>query len=334
MKKLKPTLTRRQAVHAAGLCLLGIAPLTQAQNKQTKYPSQPVKIIVPFSPGGTSDIICREMADRATRLTGQTFIVENKAGASGAIGLTSVAKASPDGYTLLMGNIATQTIAPHLNAQTSYNTLKDFAPVILTGRTTNVIVVHPSSGIKNFSDLTRKMQSASEKNVYATGANGGSPHLSFELLKQQLNWHAQHVAYKGAGPMIQDLLGGHVSIAVDNLPTLLPYIRRGNLIPIAVTSAQRWPGADEIPTLAELGVSNYDVSSWFGLFAPGQTPSPILNTLAEIFTTVQNDPVVIEKFRNLGARIDLLTLDAFGKYVAAENSRWMQVIKLGNIKNE
>lgn len=321
---------RRSALRRfAALSLLASSSLTSAADK---FPSAPLRLVVPFAPGGTSDIIARTLADAAMRQSSGTFVVENRAGASGSIGLQAVAKATPDGHTLLLGNIATQTIAPHLYEKTGYPTIKDFRALVLTGRTTNAVVVHPDSGIRSFKDLNARLSAPGQAQIYASGSIGGSPHLSFELLKQRLGWNCEHVPYKGAGPMLTDLLGGHIKIAIDNLPTLLPLIKRGAVIPIGITSAQRWPEAKDIATFTELGVADYDVDAWFGLFGPVGLPDALAVRLAEIFRVAQDDHTVREKFATLGARLDPLALDRFAAYVAEENRRWADVIVRAGIK--
>ncbi len=292
-----------------------------------------IRMIVPFAAGGTSDIVARLLAGPAGQHLGKTIIVENKAGASGAIGLRAVASAPPDGRTLLLGNISTQAIAPNLLDDKQYPGLEEFSALALTGRTTNLIVVHPSTGIRNWQDLQRFMQAATSPVPYATGSHGGSPHLSFELLRQRMGWQAEHVAYKGAGPMITDLLGGHVKIATDNLPTLLPHVRGGALTAIAVTSAKRWPGAEQIPTLAELGVKDYDVTAWFGVFAPAKLAPDLAATTARAFVTAQQDSEVLSRFAKLGAIVDPMSGNAFGQFVSEQHKLWGDVIKKGNIRS-
>jgi tripartite-type tricarboxylate transporter receptor subunit TctC len=290
-----------------------------------------VRLVVPFAPGGTSDIVARLLAAHAGPLASR-LVVDNRAGASGAIGLRTVAAASSDGRTLLLGNISTQAIAPHLHADKGYPGLGAFTPVALTGRTTNLIAVHPGTGIRDWADFARHMRRASTPATYATGSNGGSPHLSFELLRQRMGWKAQHVAYKGAGPMIGDLLGGHVQIAIDNLPALLPHVQRGALTPIAVTSARRWPGAEQIPTLAELGVKDYDVTAWFGVFGPAGMSAATADPIARAFVEAQQTEAVRERFAALGAVADPLTGEAFARVLKAQSVLWRDVIREGDIR--
>lgn len=320
------TIQRRDFIAACGaLAAAGTATGALAQ-------SDTVRLVVPFSSGGTSDIVARLMADQAATLAGRTFVVDNKAGASGAIGLRAVASAAPDGQTLLLGNISTQAIAPHLHADKNYPIIEAFTPIALTGRTTNLIVVHPSTGISDWAGLVQHMQRAKAPVSYATGSNGGSPHLSFELLRQRMGWKAQHIAYKGAGPMITDLLGGHVGIAVDNLPALLPHVQRGALTPIAVTSARRWTGAEQLPTLAELGVKDYDVTAWFGVFGPAGMSAKLVEPLARAFVEAQKTPAVRERFAGLGAVVDPVSGEAFARVVQAQYALWREVIRDGGIR--
>ncbi len=318
---------RRRFIHSnLALALAQASPLAFAQ-------SDSIRLIVPFATGGTSDIVARLLSGPAAQVLGKTIIVENRAGASGAIGLRAVASAPPDGRTLLLGNIATQAIAPHLLADKQYPGVDEFSPLAMTGRTTNLIVVHPSAGIHNWQGLQRYMQEATTPVPYATGSNGGSPHLSFELLRQRMGWRAEHIAYKGAGPMITDVLGGHVKIAVDNLPALLPHVRAGALNAIAVTSANRWPGAEQIATLSELGVKDYDVTAWFGVFAPATLPPDLAAAVARAFGTAQQEADVRSRFASLGAIADPLSGHAFGQFVREQYKLWGAVIKNGNIRS-
>lgn len=319
------TIQRRTLIAAGALATSAmVAPRAWGQADITR-------LVVPFAASGTSDIVARLLAEQAGRLAGRDFVVDNKAGASGAIGLRAVAAAAPDGRTLLLGNISTQAIAPHLHADKGYPGIESFTPIALTGRTTNLIAVHPGTGIRDWAGFVRHMQRAQVPPSYATGSNGGSPHLSFELLRQRMGWAAQHVAYKGAGPMVTDLLGGHVGIGVDNLPALLPHVQRGALIPIAVTSARRWPGAQGIATLAELGVKDYDVSAWFGLFAPAGMPAAQAEPLARAFSQAQATQAVRERFESLGAIVDPLTGEPFAALVRTQYALWRDVIREGGI---
>ncbi len=319
-------MTRRSFMRAgAALAAVHASRIALAQ-------TDAVRLIVPFATGGTSDIIARLLGVHAANHLGRTIVVENKAGASGAIGLRAVASAPPDGRTLLLGNISTQAIAPHLLADKQYPGIEEFSSLVLTGRTTNLIVVHPSTGIHNWDELRRYMQGAKAPVPYATGSHGGSPHLSFELLRQRMGWQAEHIAYKGAGPMITDVLGGHVKIAVDNLPALLPHVRSGALVAIAVTSAKRWPGAEQIATLAELGVQDYDVTAWFGVFAPAKLPGDLASPIARAFTAAQQDADVRARFAALGAIADPQSGDTFARFVEAQYKLWGAVIKNGNIR--
>lgn len=319
------TATNRRAFVAAcaAAAALGSTGRALAQADTTR-------LVVPFSPGGTSDIVARLLAAHAGPLASR-IVVDNKAGASGAIGLRAVAGAPPDGHTLLVGNISTQAIAPHLHADKGYPGIDVFTPLALTGRTTNLIVVHPGTGIRDWADLARHMRGAVPVS-YASGSNGGSPHLSFELLRQRMEWKAEHVAYKGAGPMISDLLAGHVQIGIDNLPALLPHVQRGALTPIAVTSARRWPGAEQIPTLAELGVKDYDVTAWFGVFGPAGMPPAVAEPIARAFADAQKTEPVRERFAALGAVADPLTGEAFARVVKAQYALWRDVIREGGIR--
>lgn len=323
-------MTRVLGIVLGAFALLGSASL-QAQ----PYPSRPVKIIVPFAPGGTTDIFARLVADKLSQSMGQQFIIENRGGAGGNIGADAVAKAPPDGYTLVMGTVGTHAINASLYARMPYNPLTDFAPVAFTAGVPNVMVVNP----KNVKAMTVKefieeAKAAPKKLTMASSGNGTSIHLSGEMFKQMTGVEMPHVPYRGSGPAINDLVGGQVDVMFDNLPSCVEQVRAGNLRALAVTSANRSPALPNVPTLQEAGLQGFEASSWFALFAPKGTPSEIVSRLnAEVVKALQT-PELKARFADLGGDIRLMSPEELGSFVQAEHAKWAGAVKAAGVKLE
>jgi tripartite-type tricarboxylate transporter receptor subunit TctC len=299
-----------------------------------QYPVKPVRIIVPYPPGGTTDILARLVATRLTDKLGQTFIVENRPGAAGAIGSQAVAKAAPDGYTLVMGTISSHGINAALYKALPYDPVKDFAPVTNVASTPNVIAVNPDLPVKTLGELLKLAKEKPGKLNFGSTSQGGSPHMSAELLKMMTGTDLVHVPYKGAGPMLADLIGGQVQIGFDNLPSSMSHIRSGKVRAIAVTTPARWPGAPEIPTVAESGVAGYEVSGWFGLLAPAGTPKAVVDALYTALSEILKQPDVQKQMLELGAAPIGNTPDAFGRQIAGEVEKWKKVVAATGVKAE
>ena len=310
--------------------LLGAAGAALAQ----PYPSKPVRIIVPYPPGGTTDILARLVATRLGDQLGQSFVVENRPGASGAIGSAAVAKSAPDGHTLVMGTASSHGINSALYKSLPYDAVRDFAPVTVVASTPNVIAVHPGLPAKNLTELLGLARAQPGRLNYGSTSQGGSPHMSAELLKMMTRIDIVHVPYKRAGPMLSDLIGGQIQIGFDNLPSTIGHIRSGKLRAIAVTTAQRWPGAPEIPTVAESGVSGYEVSGWFGLLAPAGTPKAVLDTLQRAVAEAVKQPDMAKQLLELGAEPVANTPEQFARQIAADVDRWRRVVETTGVKVE
>jgi tripartite-type tricarboxylate transporter receptor subunit TctC len=260
---------------AAALAMAACTAVAFAQ--APAYPAKPVRIIVPYPAGGTTDIIARLAAAQLSERLRQPFVVENRAGASGAIGSVAVAQAAADGYTLVMGTASSHGINSALQKNLPYDAVKDFAPVTVVASTPNIIVVHPSVPARTLGELLALAKARPGQINFGSTSPGGSPHMSAELLKMMAGVDMTHVPYKGASPMLTDLMGGQIQAGFDN-PSTIAFVRSGKLRALAVTTAQRWPGAADIPTVAE-SVPGYEVSGWFGLLAPAGTPKAVLDTL-------------------------------------------------------
>ena len=299
------------------------------------YPNHPVKIVVPFPAGGTTDIIARIVAQKLSDSTGQTFVVDNRPGAGGNIGSDMVAKAAPDGYTLLMGTVGTHAINPSLYEKMPYDHVKDFAPVILVAGVPNVLEVNPSLPVKSVQELIAYAKANPNKLNFASSGSGTSIHLSGELFKAMTGVSMQHVPYKGSAPALADLTGGQVDLMFDNLPSSLALIKAGKLRPLAVTSAQRSSALPDVPTIAESGVPGFEASSWFGLLAPAGTPKDVVAKINGEVAKWLATPEAKEKLASQGAiAATALTPEDFARHIAAETVKWQKVVKESGAKVE
>jgi len=308
------------------LIAFSAAPLAQ------QYPNKPVRIVVPFAPGGGVDLTARILAQRLTEGFKQSFIVENRTGASGIIGTESVVKAAPDGYTLLAGSQTTQAVVPALyKDQVRYDTTRDLVPVAEIARSPFLIVVHPSLPVKSVADLI-KLAKEKPGQLRFGAASGGTPHMAGELFKLAAKVDLQFVPYKGEGPAIADAMGGHISLVFSNLPVGLPLARDGKLRGVAVTSAQRVPTAAEFPTASESGLPGFDAFTWFGLFAPSATPREIVVKLNAETVRGLNAPDTKEKMAAQGMFTTTASVEEFGAFVKKETVRWGQIVKDAGVK--
>ena len=308
------------------LVLIAFVLGATAANAQP-FPSKPVRIINPFAPGGATDIIARQMAQKLTEEWGQAVVVENRAGASGAIGVEMVAKSPPDGYTLLIATQTTHAANPSLYAKLPYDAAKDFAPLTLAGSTPLALMVRPSlpvSSVKELIDFARKNPA---KLVYASGGNGTSQHLTAELMKSMSSTYMLHIPYRGAGPAMTDLLGGQVDLMFDNLPTALPHMKAGKLRGLAVTSASRSSLAPELPTMAESGLPGFELSTWFAFFAPAGTPRTIVDKIAGDMRRVLTQPDMQQRLAAIGVDVKASSPDELAAFQRAKLAKWGKIIK-------
>ncbi len=299
-----------------------------------QYPAKSVRIVVPYPPGGTTDILARLMAAKLTDSLGQAFVVENRPGASGAIGSQAVAKSAADGYTLLMGTASTHGVNSALAKSLPYDAIKDFSPITVVGGTPNVILAHPELPAKNLAELLALARSKPGKLNFGSTSLGGTPHMSAELLKMMTGVDIVHVPYKGAGPMLADLLGAQIQIGFDNLPSSMGHIRSGKVRAIAVTTTKRWPGAPDIPTVAESGVPGYEVSGWFGLLAPAGTPRQAIDTVYRAVSAQLRQPEVQKQMLELGAEPGGNPPEDFARQIGAEIEKWKKVVAATGVKVE
>jgi tripartite-type tricarboxylate transporter receptor subunit TctC len=319
--------------------LLATTALPLAARAESAWPSKPVRIVVPFAAGGTTDILARAVAPELQRVFGQPFIIDNKPGAGGNSGAAEVAKSPADGYTLLMGTVGTHAINPALYPKMPYDHIKDFAPVTLVAGVPNVVVMNPASaqkyGVGTIADLARAAKANPGKLNVASSGNGTSIHLSAELFKSLTGTFMLHLPYRGSGPALIDLMSGSVDLMFDNLPSALPHIKSGKLKALAVTSAQRSGALPEVPTVAEAGgpqLKSYEASSWFGLLAPAGTPAEVVNRIQQETAKALATPVIKERMLSQGAIPSGMTPAAFTAFIAAETRKWAQVVKASGAK--
>ncbi len=304
---------------------------------QSTWPTKPVRIIVPFAPGGTTDILARAVAPELSKAFGQSFIVENKAGAGGNVGADMVAKSAPDGYTLLMGTVGTHGINRALYDKLPYDPIKDFAPITLVAGVPNVMVVNAERakalGINNVTDFIRVARSSPGKLNMASSGNGTSIHLSGELFKSMSGTFMVHFPYRGSSPALLDMVAGNMDVMFDNLPSSLPHIRSGKLKALGVTSLQRSAALPDVPTIEEAGnLKGFDATSWFGLLAPAGTPADIVNRIQQETAKSFATPAIKEKLLSQGAIPGGNTPADFAKMIDAEHKKWAQVVKVSGAK--
>ena len=311
----------------ATLALSLFALAAQAQG----YPDRPVKLIVPFAAGGSSDTISRIIAGKLGASLGQTVVVENKPGAGGNIGGDLVAKSAPDGYTLLFAAGST-AINPSLYASMPFDPLKDFEPVIHICNVTGILVTHPSVPVKTVPELVALARAKPGTINYASAGAGTVIHLAGELFKMKTNVEMTHVPYKGSGPALTDLIGGQVQIMFANMPGTLQHVKAGRLNVLAVTSAKRSALLPDVPTVAETGIEGYAASTWFGVFAPAGTPRDIVAKLNAELNKALHAPELAEILRNEGAEAIGGTPDEFRTFFRGEVARWAPVVKAAGVK--
>ncbi len=314
--------------------LLALPALTAPSAMAQQYPSKPIVLVVPFAPGGTSELISRLVAQKLTERLGQQVVVENRPGAAGNIAMEQVARAAPDGYTLILGHIGTLAVNPAMFPKLPYDAIKDFAPVSLIAAVPNIVAVNPAvpaKTLKEFLDLARAKPGSIN---YGSAGNGSAGHLAMEYLKRIAKADMVHVPYKGTGPMLTDLLAGQTQATFTGSSPLIPHIKSGKLRALAVGSAVRIPSLPEVPTVAESGFAGFETSQWYGIIAPAKTPPAIIQKLSVEIAQVMKQPDVIARLSGDGTVMIGSTPNEFAAYISKEMKRWGEVVHDANIKAE
>ena len=314
---MKNLLRGTAAMLIAAVCQVGAADT---------FPSKPVRLIVPFPPGGGTDILARPIAQKLSERWGQPVIVENRGGAGGNIGTRAAAEADPDGYTIILGVLGTHAVNQSLYANAGFDSTKDFAAITMVANTPNIVVVHPSVPVKTIEELVAYAKANPGKLNYATPGNGTPSHLATEIFKSMTGANLTHIPYKGSGPALTDMLGGQTQVWIANAPVVLPHIKSGKLRALATTSEKRPATAADVPTLAESVAPGYEADTWYGMFAPAKTPQPVLDKLHDDIVAVITSPEIREAFAAQGAEVVGNSSAEFTRKLHADVAKWKKVI--------
>lgn len=306
--------------------LAAAAALTAGSAFAQSYPTKPIRLIVPFAPGGTTDIIARVVADPLSKALGQPVLVDNKAGAGGVIGATEAARAANDGHTLSVATVSTTAANPAINAKITYDPVADFVPVINIAATPNVIAVHPSFPAKDYKAFVDLLKQQPGKFSYASSGTGGIGHLQTELWKSLTGLFVTHIPYRGAGPALNDVVAGQVPIIFDNLPSALPFIKSGKLVPVVVAAPQRLKDLPDTPTFKEIGLEPVNRMAYYGILAPKGTSKEIVDKLNAALRKVLEDPAVKKRIEETGSLLIANTPEQFAQQIKDELAVYKQVV--------
>ena len=305
-----------------------VASVCYGQN----YPNKPIRLVVPFAPGGSSTLVARLMSEEMAKGLGTNFVIENKPGGGGNIAMQEVARAAPDGYTLIIGHVGSLAMNPYMYERLPYDVDKDFAPVSLLAIVPNIFVVYHEVPAKNLREFVALAKAKPGQINYGSAGNGSAGHLAMEYLKQATGMDLQHVPYKGTGPNITDLITGRTQATSAGTPPLLPHVKAGKLRVIAVGGAKRLQSIPDVPTVAEQGYPGFETSQWYGLNAPAKTPEPIIRRLAEEAAKAAKSALVLERFKPDDAEAVGSSPQEYAAYIKKEQERWSKVVRAANIK--
>jgi tripartite-type tricarboxylate transporter receptor subunit TctC len=320
------TLSRRHLLAATGLAL----PL--GAHAQAPWPRQSVRFVVPFAPGGTSEIVARTVAHELTRQLGQTVYVDNKGGGAGLPAMQEVAKATPDGHTIILGHVGSLAVNPYIFPNQPYDVNKDFMPVTLLAKVPNLFVIHPDVPAKNFQEFVAYAKKNPGLLNYGSAGNASAGHLAMEYLKLVAGMFITHIPYRGTGPQLTDLLAGRTQASSAGLPALLPHIKSGKLRAIAVGTPQRLPALPDVPTVAEMGFKDFETSQWYGILAPAGTPREVVKKLQEESLKALKSNSVTERFTSDSAVGGGGPPEEFAAFIAQQQTIWSQIVKRAGIK--
>ena len=316
---------RRTLLKAVGVAALGTALPLQTR-AQAAYPSRPIRLVVPFAPGGTTDIVARAIAPGLREALGQSVVVENKAGGGGVVGAVELARSTPDGYTLGIATVSTTAANPAINPKIPYNPLSDFTPVINVAATPNLIAVHPSFPAKDYKSFVEELRRNPGKYSYGSSGTGGIGHLQTELFKSLARVFMTHIGYRGAGPALTDVVAGQVPIIFDNIPSAMPFLRDGRLIPIVVAAPERVAALPNVPTFKEVGLEPVNRMAYYGIVGPKGLPPPIVDRINAATKKALEDPAVRKRITDTGSLVVANTPQEFARQIEAEFAVYREVV--------
>ena len=322
---------KRHCLKLACASIVGVV-LFATQAVAQSYPSKPIRLVVPFTPGGVTDTSGRLIAEQLSKRLGQQVVVDNKPGASGNIGTQMVASAEPDGYTLLLGFDGTLVINPHVFPKVGFDTTKDFAPIGKIGDAVLILVAYPGAPIKNLKDVISLSKTQSGGLSYGTSGTGGTPHIAGEVLKERTGANLVHIPYKGGGQAMTDVLGGNIPLVYTAIAGAIQHIKAGKLHPVAVSSAQRSSSLPDVPTFIESGLPDFDINSWVALLAPAKTPKAIVDKLNAELNAVLSDPSVRERLNAMGIAATPGSADKLAQEMQRDLTRYGSVVRSAGIK--
>jgi tripartite-type tricarboxylate transporter receptor subunit TctC len=320
---------RRLVAGAAAVVAFTVAPTLRAQSS---WPSKPVRFLVPFAPGGTSEIVARSVAAELTKQLGQNVYVENKPGGAGVVAMAEAARATPDGHTIILGHVGTLAVNPYMLANQPYDVNKDFVPVTLLAKVPNVFVIHPEVPAKNFKEFVAYVKANPGKLSYGSAGNASAGHLAMEYLKLVTGMFITHIPYRGTGPQLTDLLAGRTQASSAGMPALAAHIRAGKLRAIAVGTQQRISSLPDVPTVAEMGYKDFETSQWYGILAPAGTPPEVVKKLQEESLKALKSSAVTERSATDNAVGGGGPSSEFAAFIAREQKIWKEIVKQAQIK--
>ncbi len=322
-----------KTILGAGLALAAILGSQAQAAEALAWPQKPITLIVPAAPGGTTDIVSRLLSEKLRAELGQTVVVENRAGAAGIIGAQQLVRAAPDGYTVMMGNIGPNAINYSVYKKLPYK-FEDFQPITLVISVPNILVVGPLSPAHSVAELVTLLRTEPRKHSFGSSGTGQSPHLSAEMFKQRAGLDATHVPFKGAGPAVAGLMADQFSFMIDNLPSSMAQIKGGRLRALAITSDTRSPELPDVPTMAEAGIKDMNVTAWFGLVAPAGTPMPVVEKIQQATRKALAAPDIQKRFREMGGQAGGNTPAEFAAFIDTERARWKQTVDAAGLSME